>query len=224
MVVETGGLRAAALRGAARADIEFAGGRFTVAGTDRSASLVEVARFAAEARRLPAGMTPDLAADGEFQPHAVTFPNGCHIAEVEIDPETGAVALLRYSLAEDVGRVFNPLLVQGQVHGGVVQGAGQALGEAIVYDRASGQLLTASFMDYQMPRAADLCDIAIETREVPTAVNPLGAKGVGEAGTVGALAAIMNAVCDALAAVGVRHMDMPATPARVWAAIHRRGG
>jgi carbon-monoxide dehydrogenase large subunit len=221
-VIEKGRLLAAELLEAAVADIEFAGGRFIVAGTDRSAGLVEVARFAEEPARLPPGIEPGLSGMGEFQPPAVTFPNGCHICEVEIDPETGTVTLVRYSLVEDVGRVYNPVLVRGQVHGGVAQGVGQALGEQIVYDRESAQLVTASFMDYQMPRAADLCPIAIETREVPTAVNPLGAKGVGEAGTVGALAATMNAVCDALYDLGIKHIDMPATPARVWAAIQSR--
>jgi len=220
-VVEHGRAFAAELLEAAAADIEFANGRFIVAGTDRSASLAEVARFADDPRRVPPGTAPGLAGAGEFQPPAVTFPNGCHIAEVEIDPETGLVALLSYCLAEDVGRVFNPLLLEGQMHGGIAQGAGQALGETIVYDGATGQLLTASFMDYQMPRAGDVAAaIRMETREVPSAVNPLGAKGVGEAGTVGAMAAVMNAVCDALAPLGVRHLDMPATPARVWAAIH----
>ena len=150
---------------------------------------------------------------------AVTFPNGTHICEVEIDPETGVTEIVRYSAVEELGRVLNPMMVAGQIHGGVVQGVGQAMGEQIVHDPESGQMLTASFMDYQMPRADDLPDFRLATREVPTKVNPLGAKGVGEAGTVGALAAAMNAVNDALAPLGIRHFDMPATPDRVWAAI-----
>jgi carbon-monoxide dehydrogenase large subunit len=143
---------------------------------------------------------------------------------VEIDPDTGVTEIVRYSAVEELGHVFNPLLVAGQTHGGVAQGIGQAMGEQIVFDQESGQMLTASFMDYQMPRADDLPDIQLATREVPTKVNPLGAKGVGEAGTVGALAAVMNAVNDALAPLGIRHFDMPATSNRVWAAIAAAGG
>ena len=161
---------------------------------------------------------------GEFAATAVTFPNGTHVCEVEIDPDTGVTEIVRYSAVEELGRVLNPLLVAGQTHGGVAQGIGQAMGEQIVHDRESGQMLTASFMDYQMPRADDLPDFQLATREVPTKVNPLGAKGVGEAGTVGALAAVMNAVNDALAPLGIRHFDMPATPNRVWAAIAAAGG
>ncbi|MBV9522925.1 MAG: molybdopterin-dependent oxidoreductase, partial [Alphaproteobacteria bacterium] len=220
-LVEKGRLLAAELLEAAAADIVFAQGRFAVAGTDRSVGLREVARFAENAAQLPPGMIPGLDGTAEFQPTEVTFPNGCHICEVEIDPETGAVRLERYSVVEDVGRVLNPLLVRGQVHGGVAQGAGQALGEVIIHESGTAQLLTASFLDYAMPHAGDLPEIRVETREVPTAVNPLGAKGVGEAGTVGALAATMNAVCDALAPLGLHHLDMPATPERIWAALRQ---
>jgi carbon-monoxide dehydrogenase large subunit len=191
---------------AAAADIEFDAGTFRVAGTDREVALTDVARTAG-----------GFAAAASFQPPGVTFPNGCHVCEV--DPETGEVEVQLYAVVEDIGRVLNPDLAHGQIHGGIAQGMGQALGEAIRYDPASGQLLTGSFMDYPMPRAADFPALSIETREVPTAVNPLGAKGVGEAGTVGALSATLNAVCDALAELGVRHIEMPATPARVWAAI-----
>jgi aerobic carbon-monoxide dehydrogenase large subunit len=218
-VIEAGKRLAGELLEAASADIELTEGRFRVAGTDRSVTLAEAAALAEDPRRCPPDMPRGLAAIGEYQPTDVTFPNGCHICEVDIDPETGQVAIVAYSLVEDVGRVINPMLVEGQVHGGIAQGIGQALGEAVVYEPASGQLLTASFMDYAMPRAGDLGAIALETRSVPTAVNPLGVKGVGEAGTVGALAATMNAVCDALAPLGIRHLDMPASPQRVWAAI-----
>jgi carbon-monoxide dehydrogenase large subunit len=148
----------------------------------------------------------------------VTFPNGCHICEVEIDEATGAVSLERYSVVDDVGRIVNPMLVKGQIHGGIAQGVGQALFESLTYDRG-GQLLTGSFMDYALPRADDLPSFDVDSFEVVTQVNPLGAKGVGEAGTVGALAALLNAVNDALAPLGVRHLDMPVTPERVWRAM-----
>jgi carbon-monoxide dehydrogenase large subunit len=196
----------------ARADLELRNGRFVIAGTDREVSLGEVARRAEEAGR-------PLSESGDFQPEKVNFPNGCHICEVEVDPDTGRVAVISYCAVEDVGRVLNAALLQGQIHGGVAQGIGQALGEQIVYDPDSGQLLTASFMDYAMPRAAHIPSMKLQSREVPTATNALGVKGVGEAGAVGALAATINAVCDALAPLGVTHLDMPATPARVWEAI-----
>ncbi len=203
---------AAELLEAAVVDITFDAGRFAIAGTDRSVSLAEVAHQASIDGN-------ELVESGEFTPTAVTFPNGTHICEVEIDPETGVTDVVRYSAVEELGHVLNPMLVAGQTHGGVAQGVGQAMAEMIVHDPQSGQMLTASFMDYQMPRADDLPDIRMATREVPTKVNPLGAKGVGEAGTVGAMAAAMNAVNDALAPLGIRHFDMPATPYRVWSAI-----
>jgi carbon-monoxide dehydrogenase large subunit len=207
----------------AAADIEFEAGRYVVAGTDRAISLADVAKAAANA---DGASQRGLTAQATFQPPSVTFPNGCHICEVEVDPETGAVELINYVAVEDVGRVLNPLLVHGQIHGGVAQGIGQALCEHVVYDPESAQLLSGSFMDYAMPRAGDMPNITIEMRAVPTKVNPLGAKGVGEAGTIGALSATINAVCDALAPLGVRHLEMPATPDRVWAAIQnaRRTG
>jgi aerobic carbon-monoxide dehydrogenase large subunit len=210
---------AAELLEAAVVDVEFTDGRFTIAGTDRSVALAEVARAAHDPRHVPPGEEGGLVESGEFTPTAVTFPNGTHICEVEIDAETGATEIVRYSAVEELGRVLNPMIVAGQIHGGVVQGVGQALGEVITHDAESGQMLTASFMDYQMPRAHEYPDFRLATREVPTAVNPLGAKGVGEAGTVGALGAAMNAINDALAPLGIRHFDMPATPARVWEAI-----
>ncbi len=218
-VIETARRIAAELLEAAVVDIEFSEGRFTVAGTDRSVTLADVARAAHDPRHIPPGEEGGLVESGEFTPTAVTFPNGTHICEVEIDAETGVTTIVRYSAVEELGRVLNPMIVAGQIHGGVVQGVGQALGEIITHDTESGQMLTASFMDYQMPRADEYPDFRLATREVPTAVNPLGAKGVGEAGTVGALGAAMNAINDALAQLGIRHFDMPATPARVWAAI-----
>jgi aerobic carbon-monoxide dehydrogenase large subunit len=211
-VIEKAKQAAAELLEAAVVDVTFDAGRFTIAGTDRSVTLAEVAH----ATNIDGN---ELVESGEFTPTAVTFPNGTHICEVEIDPDTGMTEVVRYSAVEELGHVLNPMLVAGQTHGGVAQGVGQAMAEQIVHDPQSGQMLTASFMDYQMPRADDLPDILMTTREVPTKVNPLGAKGVGEAGTVGAMAAAMNAVNDALAPLGIRHFDMPATPNRVWSAI-----
>jgi len=204
-------------------DVELRDGAFRVAGTDRAVTLADVGRAAHDPSKVPPGEEGGLVESGEFTPTAVTFPNGTHICEVEIDPDTGVTEVVAYSAVEELGRVLNPLLVAGQTHGGVAQGVGQALGEQIVFDRDTGQMLTASFMDYQMPRAADFPEIRMATREVPTKVNPLGAKGVGEAGTVGAMAAVMNAVNDALAPLGIRHFDMPATPGRVWEAIRSSG-
>jgi carbon-monoxide dehydrogenase large subunit len=204
---------------AAEADIEFADGQFSVAGTDRTLTLRQVAMAAFQPARLPPGLEPGLYETGTFTPKQDTFPNGCHICEVEVDPETGEVALLRYAVSDDVGTVINPLGLKGQIHGGIAQGLGQILMEQVVYDPDSGQLLSGSFMDYAMPRADTTCDIAVVSNAVPTALNPLGAKGAGEAGTVGALPVVMNAVLDALAPLGVRGLDMPATSARVWRAI-----
>jgi aerobic carbon-monoxide dehydrogenase large subunit len=216
-VIEKARQAAAELLEAAVVDVTFDAGRFTIAGTDRSVSLAEVAH----ATTIDGN---ELVESGEFTPTAVTFPNGTHICEVEIDPDTGVTEVVRYSAVEELGYVLNPMLVAGQTHGGVAQGVGQAMAEQIVHDPQSGQMLTASFMDYQMPRADDLPDIRMATREVPTKVNPLGAKGVGEAGTVGAMAAAMNAVNDALTPLGIRHFDMPATPNRVWSAIRAARG
>ena len=200
-------------------ELTFTDGRFAVSGTDHAITLKEVARAAFTPARLPRGIEPGLYETGTFSPPQDTFPNGCHVAEVEIDPETGAVTLLAYHVVDDVGTVINPKTLKGQIHGGVVQGLGQVLMEEVVYDRQSGQLLTASFMDYAMPRAEDVCAIEVESAGVPTKLNPLGAKGAGEAGTVGALPAVMNAILDALALSGVTALDMPATPLRIWQAL-----
>jgi carbon-monoxide dehydrogenase large subunit len=201
------------------AEIAFGDGRFTVPGTDHAVAIKDVARTAFMPAKLPRGMEPGLFETGSFSPAQDTFPNGCHVCEVEIDPETGAVAIARYSVVDDVGTVVNPKTLKGQIQGGVVQGLGQVLMEQVVYDRQSGQLLTASFMDYAMPRADDVCMMEIESNPVPTKLNPLGVKGAGEAGTVGALPAVMNAIMDALAPLGVDALDMPASPLRVWQAI-----
>jgi aerobic carbon-monoxide dehydrogenase large subunit len=212
---------AAHLLEAAEADVKFEGGRFTIEGTDRALSLKEVAKAAFLPNKLPKGMEPGLYETGTFSPPQDTFPNGSHLCEVEIDPDTGRVELVKYTVVDDVGTVINPKLLKGQIHGGVAQGVGQALMERVVYDPRSGQLLSASFMDYAMPRADDFGAIEIESAPVPTKLNPLGAKGAGEAGTVGALPAVMLAVLDALAPLGVTALDMPATPERVWQAIKR---
>jgi len=216
-VIERGRRLAAAQLEAAVEDVVFRDGKFSVAGTDKGVTFAAVARAAYQPKP-PGGGEPGFSETAAFTPPAVTFPNGCHICEVEIDETTGAVSLERYSVVDDVGRMVNPMLVKGQIHGGIAQGVGQALFEALAYDRG-GQLLTGSFMDYAMPRADDLPSFDVDSFEVPTQVNPLGAKGVGEAGTVGALAALLNAVNDALAPLGVRHLDMPVTPERVWRAM-----
>ena len=223
-VIERGRRIAAHLMEAAPEDVVFRDGRFTVAGTDRGVTFASVARVAYQPRQLPPGVEPGFSETAAFAPPAVTFPNGCHVCEVEIDPETGAVRVVRYTVVDDVGRMINPMLVKGQIHGGVVQGLGQGLFELVAYDASSGQLLAGSFMDYAMPRADDVPGFEVDGHEVPTAVNPLGAKGVGEAGTVGALPALLNAVNDALTPLGVRHLDMPVTTERVWRAIRTARG
>ncbi len=200
---------------AAEDDIEFADGTFRVVGTDRAVSLKEVAQDAYVPSRLPEG----LYEVASFSPEVPNFPNGCHVCEVEIDPETGATQVLRYVVVDDVGTVINKLTLEGQIHGGVAQGIGQAFTEHLVYDRQSGQLLTGSLMDYGLPRADEVCSFEMDENPVPTKTNPLGVKGAGEAGNVGALAAIMNAVVDALSPLGIAHLDMPATPEKVWRAI-----
>ena len=202
----------------AEVDIEFGSGHFTVAGTDRSISLTEVARAAWQPQLLPPGMELGLDEKAIAAPENATFPNGTHVCEVEIDPETGVVTFERYTVVDDVGTVLNPLLVKGQIHGGVVQGLGQIILEDMTYDEG-GQLLAGSFMDYAMPRASDLCAFEVLTNSQPTATNPLGVKGAGEAGAVGALPAGANAIIDALRPPGIQNFDMPATPHRVWQAI-----
>ena len=171
--------------------------------------------------RLPRGMEGGLFETGTYDGGVPTFPNGCHVCEVEIDEDTGGVEIVRYSAVDEVGRAINPLLLEGQVHGGIAQAVGQALMEDINYDLESGQMLSGSFMDYGMPRATDMPSFAMETNEVPCKTNPLGVKGAGEAGTVGALPAVMNAVNDALAQAGVDYVQMPCTPMKVWHALHQ---
>ena len=205
---------------AAEADIEFGAGAFTVAGTDRSISLVECAKRAQSFITAPPEVEVGMSEWAAWRPPAPTFPNGCHVCEVEIDPETGVTELIRYAAADDVGTVLNSLLVEGQLHGGIVQGVGQILMEHMVWEAKSGQPVSGSFMDYALPRADDLPSFEmIINPDAPTPTNPLGVKGAGEAGCVGALPAVMNAIVDALRPVGVRSLDMPATSERVWQAI-----
>jgi len=192
-------------------------GRFRVAETDRSISVGELA-VTLKREKIP-GFEQGLDSDGTYQGQASTFPNGCHICEVEVDPETGKTDIVSYKVLDDFGRVINPMLVRGQVHGGVVQGLGQAVMEDVVYDAETGQLLTASFSDYAMPRADDLPDIDFAYEEIPCKTHALGAKGCGEAGTVGALPVVISAISDA---IGVPHIDMPATPERVWRALRSK--
>jgi carbon-monoxide dehydrogenase large subunit len=214
------GLRIAAHRlEAAEADLEFAGGRFRVKGTDRALDLFAVAAAAEAGDGLPAELCGPLAGAGEVDSRVSAFPYGWHVAEVEVDPETGAVEVARYTAVDDAGRAVNPLILEGQAHGGIVQGLGQALMEECVYDRGSGQLLSASFLDYAMPRAADVPFFATAVSEVPSTTHPLGFRAGGEGGITPALAVTVNAIVDALAPLGVRHLEMPATPERVWRAI-----
>jgi carbon-monoxide dehydrogenase large subunit len=212
-IIEKGRKAAAGHLEAAMADIVFEEGKFTIVGTDRSIDIVSLA----ETLHAEGGNPLDTAEIAKIDKH--TFPNGCHIAEVEIDPETGVVSVVRYLVCDDVGTIVNPMIVRGQVHGGVAQGMGQALLENTAYDDETGQLISGSMMDYALPRADDLPDIEVEFVEIPCASNPLGVKGAGEAGAVGSPPALINAVIDALADDGVRSIDMPATPERVWEAI-----
>jgi carbon-monoxide dehydrogenase large subunit len=217
-VIEKGTKIAAALLESAEADIEFRRGRFHIAGTDRSLSVMDIAERLRKGVKLPDGVPASLDVSLVYDGVPSAFPNGCHICELEIDPETGRVVIDRYVSVNDFGTLVNPMLVEGQAHGGIVQGIGQALLERVVYDD-NGQLLTGSFMDYCMPRADDVPDFGFISHPVPAKTNPLGAKGCGEAGCAGSLPAVMNAVVDALSVYGITHIDMPATPEAIWRAI-----
>ncbi len=201
-------------------DIEFDDGTFTVAGTDKTMNLMDAAKHAHNFMTAPPGFELGLDEWAAWSPPAPTFPNGCHVAEVEIDPDTGETEIVRYCMVDDVGTVINPLLLAGQVHGGAVQGIGQIMCENMVWDDESGQMVSGSFMDYTMPRADDCPSFEMGETEGPTPTNPMGIKGAGEAGCVGAMPAVMNAICDALATRGVRTFDMPASPNRVWQALN----
>jgi aerobic carbon-monoxide dehydrogenase large subunit len=223
-IIEKGRKIAANLMEAAEADIVFAKGKFTVTGTDRSVALMDVAKKSFNQDAMPKGLEAGLSARADYGGDTATFPNGTHICEVEVDQDTGEVELVRYFAVDDVGVMINPMLVEGQLIGGVAQGAGQALMEDLRYEPESGQLVTGSFMDYAMPRADDFPHIDVHDIVVPTKKNPLGVKGAGESGTCGALPAVMNAVNDALAQAGAKRIEMPATREKVWRALQSARG
>jgi carbon-monoxide dehydrogenase large subunit len=218
-VIDQGKQIASHVLEAAASDIEFAHGRFVIAGTDRAVGIMELAEKLRAGLKLPEGAPATLSvshvSDG---PSASTYPNGCHICEVELDPDTGVIEVVKYASVNDFGIVVNPPIVEGQLHGGVIQGIGQAIMEMTAYDE-DGQLLTGSFMDYAMPRASDAPEVTVVNHPVPATTNVLGVKGCGEAGCAGSLTSVMNAIVDALSEFGIRHIDMPATPYRVWRAI-----
>jgi carbon-monoxide dehydrogenase large subunit len=219
-VIVKGKKIAAHLLEAAEQDIEFEAGVFSVAGTDHKKTFAEIAGAAYSPHNYPLEvLEPGLEEQAYYDPVNFTFPGGTHICEVEIDPDTGVVRIENYTGVDDIGTVINPMIVEGQLHGGIVQGVGQALCEAAVYDEQSGQLLSGSFMDYCMPRADTSPKMNVSTHSTPCAHTPMGVKGCGEVGTIGSPAAVMNAVVDALSHLGVMHVDMPATPNRVWRVI-----
>jgi carbon-monoxide dehydrogenase large subunit len=208
---------------AAATDIEFIDGRFAVKGTDRSLGIFEIAAEALRRNDLPDDLRGPLRGESDETVNLASFPYGCHVCEVEVDPDTGVVELVRYSAVDDVGRAVNPMIVHGQIHGGITHGVGQAMSENCCYDRQTGQLLSGSLMDYALPRADTLPFFTTELSEVPTPTHPLGIRPAGEGGTTPAPAVIINAVVDALSDFGVTHIEMPATPERVWRAIHHNG-
>ncbi|RYJ03515.1 MAG: xanthine dehydrogenase family protein molybdopterin-binding subunit [Acetobacteraceae bacterium] len=218
LVVERGRRLAAHFLEAAPSDIEFARGRFSIVGTDRGIGIMDLAEQVRAASRLPEDLPRTLDVSHVFKGVPSAFPNGCHVAEVELDPETGTLEVVRYATVNDFGVLVNPLLVAGQAHGGIAQGIGQALMELVYYDE-SGQPLTGSYMDYALPRAMDFPTLGFESHPVPARTNDLGVKGCGEAGCAGSLPAVMNALVDALSGFGIHHIDMPATPTRIWQAI-----
>jgi carbon-monoxide dehydrogenase large subunit len=219
-VIAKGKKIAAHLMEAAEADIVFKDGKFQVAGTDKAKTLTEISLAAYVPHNYPKDLEPGLEEQAFYDPLNFTFPSGCYIAEVEIDKETGVTRVVRFVASDDFGKIINPMIVEGQVHGGLAQGIGQAMLENCLYDKESGQLLTGSFMDYCMPRADDLPSFEVKHTDKPTPCthNPLGVKGCGEAGAIGAPAAFMNAMANAL---NIAHLEMPATPERVWRAIHK---
>jgi carbon-monoxide dehydrogenase large subunit len=222
-VIARGKEMAGALMEAAPGDIEFSAGTFTVMGTDKRMSIGDVARafFAPAGPVLKLGLGLDGVGTWSGVPGgAPNYPNGCQVCEVEVDPETGEVHIDRFVAIDDIGMVINPMICEGQIHGGIAQGVGQALIENVVYDQTSGQLVTGSFLDYGMPRADDLPSFVSELVEIPAKTNPLGIKGIGEAGTIAAPPTVVNAVLDALHDLGVEHLDMPLTPARIWQAVN----
>ena len=218
IVVKAKAIAAHALK-VAPGDVNFADGMFSSPSTNQTITIQEVAKLAVQPGKIPKDMEGGLVATAVYTAEVSNFPNGCHVCEVEIDPETGVTEIVRYHVVDDVGTVLNPMLLHGQIVGGIAQGAGQILMEDIHFD-AEGQLVTGSFMDYAMPRAHDIPDVEVASNPVPTKTNPLGVKGAGEAGSVGAMPAVANAIVDALSEFGIRHIAMPATPERVWRAIN----
>ncbi|MBN9489168.1 MAG: molybdopterin-dependent oxidoreductase, partial [Alphaproteobacteria bacterium] len=219
-IIAKGKKIAAHLMEADEADIVIENGELKVAGTDKSLPWFQVALASYTAHNLPDGMEPGLKETAFYDPSNFTFPAGCYICEVEIDPATGVTEIVQFVAADDFGNIINPMIVEGQVHGGIVQGVGQALLENAVYDKETGQLVSGSYMDYTMPRADDVPSFKLGYKVTPCPHNPLGVKGCGEAGAIAAPAAVMNAVRDALAPLGVTHVPMPATPLSVWQTIH----
>jgi carbon-monoxide dehydrogenase large subunit len=218
LVIERGKQIASHFLEAAVADIEFSRGRFAIAGTDRGIDIMDLAARLRDAPQLPGDVPRTLDVSHIFKGVPSAFPNGCHIAEVELDPETGVVEIVVYITVNDFGVLVNPMLVEGQAHGGIAQGVGQALMESVVYDEG-GQLVTGSYMDYALPRAGDFPLLGFVSHPVPAKTNPLGVKGCGEAGCAGSLPAVINALVDALSEFGITHIDMPATPHRIWQAM-----
>ena len=211
---------------AAPSDVEFKAGGYTVVGTDKRMTITDVARafFAPAGPVLKLGLGLDgIGSHAGVPGGPPNYPNGCQVCEVEVDPDTGTVRIDRFAAVDDLGMIINPMIVEGQIHGGIAQGVGQALFEHVVYEESSGQLMTGSFQDYGMPRADDFPSFASELVEIPCKTNPLGIKGIAESGTIGAPPTVVNAVIDALKERGVDHLDMPLTPARVWAALRGQG-
>ena len=211
---------AAHLLQAREEDVIFEDGHFRIGQAGREIPFLEVAKAAFKPAALPAGLEPGLYEIATFKTDAPNFPYGCQVCELEIDPDTGRVKVMQHVVVDDVGYELNPMLVAGQLHGGILQSAGEILMENMTYDE-TGQLLSGSFMDYAMPRASDYCNFEVGSHPVLTKTNPLGVKGVGESGAVGGLPAVMNAIVDALSPLGIDDLDMPATPERIWQAIRK---
>ena len=222
LVVEKGKLAASYVLETSVADIEFEAGNFTIAGTDRGIGIMDLAAKLRESHSLPSEVPASLDVQHVFDQAPQAYPNGCHVCELEIDPETGLTRIVNYTSVNDFGVIVNPLLVAGQAHGGIVQGIGQILHEQVSYSE-EGQLLSGSFMDYGLPRADDLPNFGVVSHPVPCTTNPLGAKGCGEAGCAGSMPAVMNALVDALRPLGINHLDMPVTPEKLWRAINAAG-
>jgi carbon-monoxide dehydrogenase large subunit len=221
-MIHKGTLIASEMLETASVDVEYADGQFRVAGTDRTVTLFDVAKHARTSTTIPEELRGPLTGTDTHTIESWSYPNGCHVCELEIEEDTGVIHIVRYCAVDDVGRVINPMLVAGQVHGGVAQGIGQAIMENTVYDDETGQMISSSFMDYTMPRADDMPMIELDTNEVPCLTNVLGVKGAGEAGALVAPPVLIAAITNALRDFDVAHIDMPATPERIWELMQRR--